>query len=135
MRGGHSILPERVTPEEAREACRALKGAMLRQEVYALDGTEAARRPYSVTERSHARRLLQRRHGNNPAVFFTHPRERLTRRRRTTHAAHRASRARPGRCPPPLPGNASGHGAGDRPGVCFTHRRVSPARSGAWADG
>ena len=29
-----TTLPERLTPEEAREACRSLKGSMLRQEVY-----------------------------------------------------------------------------------------------------
>ena len=45
-----TVLPDGVTPEEAREACRALKGSMLRQEVYALDGTEDAGRPYAVTE-------------------------------------------------------------------------------------
>ena len=32
-------LPTGLSPEEEREACRALKGAMLRQEVYALDRT------------------------------------------------------------------------------------------------
>jgi hypothetical protein len=34
-----TILPDGLTEEEEREACRALKGAMLRREVYALDGT------------------------------------------------------------------------------------------------
>ena len=37
-----TVLPAGLTPEEEREACRALKGAMLRQEVYALDGAEQA---------------------------------------------------------------------------------------------
>jgi hypothetical protein len=32
-----TVLPDGLTAEEEREACRALKGAMLRQEVYALD--------------------------------------------------------------------------------------------------
>ena len=35
-----TILPEDLTPEEAREACRSLKGSMLRQEIYGLDETE-----------------------------------------------------------------------------------------------
>ena len=35
-------LPEGLTVEEEREACRALKGSMLRQEIYALDGTGTA---------------------------------------------------------------------------------------------
>ena len=35
-----TVLPDGLTAEEEREACRALKGSMLRQEVYALDGTD-----------------------------------------------------------------------------------------------
>ena len=34
-----TVLPSGLTEDEIREACRSLKGAMLRQEVYALDGT------------------------------------------------------------------------------------------------
>src|SRR6185503_1142371 len=41
-----TILPSGLTLEEEREACRALKGAMLRQETYALDGTPKAPHPY-----------------------------------------------------------------------------------------
>ena len=40
-----TVLPEGLTVEEEREACRALKGSMLRQEVYAQDGTDEARAP------------------------------------------------------------------------------------------
>ena len=40
-----TILPDGLTPDEEREACRALKGAMLRQEIYALDGTDRAGAP------------------------------------------------------------------------------------------
>ncbi|MGA9668945.1 MAG: SpvB/TcaC N-terminal domain-containing protein, partial [Terracidiphilus sp.] len=40
----------RFSPEELREACRALRGSMLRREIYALDGTSAADRPYIVSE-------------------------------------------------------------------------------------
>ena len=35
--------PTDLTADEEREACRALKGAMLRQEVYALDGAATSR--------------------------------------------------------------------------------------------
>ena len=35
------------SPEELREACRSLRGSILRQEVYALDGTDESDRPYS----------------------------------------------------------------------------------------
>ena len=70
-----TVLPGNLTAEEAREACRSLKGAVLRQEVYALDEREESDRPYSVSERNYSIRLFQP-HGRNPhAVFFTHMRE------------------------------------------------------------
>lgn len=72
-----TILPDGLTAEEAREACRALNGSTLRQEVYALDGTEESLRPYSVSESNFTIRPLQPRGGNLHAVFFTHPREAL----------------------------------------------------------
>jgi RHS repeat-associated protein len=73
-----TILPKYLTPEEAREACRSLKGAMLRQEVYALDEQEASSRPYTVTERNYTIRPFQRKWLNRHAVFFTHTREALS---------------------------------------------------------
>ena len=73
-----TILPERLIPEEAREACRSLKGSMLRQEVYGLDETEAAIRPYWVTESNFTIRTVQRRGPNRHAVFFTHAREQVS---------------------------------------------------------
>ena len=55
-----TVLPTGLTLEEEREACRALKGAMLRQEVYALDGTEEKEaHPYVVTEQNFTIRMLQ----------------------------------------------------------------------------
>ena len=48
-----TVLPAGLTLDEEREACRALKGSMLRQEVYALDGTrQGAEHPYTVTEQN-----------------------------------------------------------------------------------
>jgi hypothetical protein len=81
-----TVLPDSLTVEEEREASRALKGSMLRQEVYAddagLDASEAeiqrARTPYTVVEQDFTIRPLQRRAGNRHAVFFTHPREAIT---------------------------------------------------------
>ncbi|TDG02547.1 toxin [Paraburkholderia guartelaensis] len=73
-----TVLPVRLDPEEAREACRSLKGAMLRQEIYGLDSTEAAGRPYSVTESNFTIRTLQRRGPNRYGVFFTHAREQVS---------------------------------------------------------
>jgi RHS repeat-associated protein len=74
----YTILPERLIPEEAREACRSLKGSMLRQEVYGLDETDEADRPYSVAENNFTIRTLQRRGPNRHAVFFTHAREQVS---------------------------------------------------------
>jgi RHS repeat-associated protein len=70
-----TILPTGLTLEEEREACRALKGSMLRQEVYALDDTDKEKHPYTVTEQNFTIRPLQHRGINRHAVFFTHPRE------------------------------------------------------------
>ncbi|HZE32924.1 MAG TPA: toxin TcdB middle/C-terminal domain-containing protein, partial [Actinoallomurus sp.] len=73
-------LPEGLTPGEQREAHRALKGSMLRQEVYAQDGSPKQEHPYSVTEHSFTVRLEQRRGANRYAVFSAHPAESFERR-------------------------------------------------------
>jgi RHS repeat-associated protein len=74
-----TVLPAGLTVEGEREACRALKGAMLRQEVYALDGTGTKDypygHPYTVTEQNFSIHMLQPRGDNPHAVFFTHARE------------------------------------------------------------
>jgi RHS repeat-associated protein len=78
-----TTLPGDLTLEEAREAARALKGLLLRQEIYALDGVGRDAdfpdgHPYSVAEQTFSVRLLQPRGDNPHAVFFTHPGEALT---------------------------------------------------------
>jgi len=70
-----TLLPPDIGVYEVREAIRALKGSMLRQEVYALDGTEAQTRPYSVSEQNYTIELVQSFGENRHAVFFTHARE------------------------------------------------------------
>ena len=55
----HRAARRADAPDEEREACRALKGSMLRQEVYALDGTTPSAAPYTVTEQNFTVRLLQ----------------------------------------------------------------------------
>jgi RHS repeat-associated protein len=78
-----SLLPPGLTVDEEREACRALKGSMLRQEVYARDADpgaaagkiQRARTPYSVAEQSFRVRVLQSRHDNRQGVFLVHPDE------------------------------------------------------------
>ncbi|HEV2234299.1 MAG TPA: SpvB/TcaC N-terminal domain-containing protein, partial [Terriglobia bacterium] len=61
--------------EEIREACRVLRGSILRQEIYAEDDSEAADRPYTASERNYTLELLQPQGPNRYAVFFAHPRE------------------------------------------------------------
>lgn len=82
-----TILPPGLSLDEEREACRALKGSMLRQEVCAEDDDhegatpeqiERAGRPYTVAEQNFSIRRAQPRGANRHAVFFTHAREALT---------------------------------------------------------
>ena len=68
-------LPAGLTIEEMREAARALKGSILRQEIFADDGTAKAALPYSVSESSYKVTCLQPRGPNRHAVFFSHPNE------------------------------------------------------------
>lgn len=78
-----TVLPEGLTVDEEEAACRALKGSMLRQEVYADDAgpgatpkqVQRARMPYTVTEQNLTIRRVQPRGGNRHAVFVTHARE------------------------------------------------------------
>src|SRR5262249_22292364 len=70
-----SRLPWDFSPDEMREACRALRGSILRQEIYAFDGSDASDRPYSVSERNYTIEVLQPRGDNLYAVFFAHARE------------------------------------------------------------
>lgn len=73
-----TLLAPGLTIAEQREACRALKGSILRQEVYAQDGSALHGIPYVVSERSYGLECLQPTGPNRHAVFFTHPRETLT---------------------------------------------------------
>lgn len=70
-----TLLPPDVSSREACEATRALKGSILRQEIYALDGSENSLHPYSVSERNFDIMMLQPKENNHYAVFFAHPRE------------------------------------------------------------
>ena len=75
-----STLPSGLNLKEYREACRALKGSLLRQEIYALDGSDKESLPYIVTERNYAVQCLQRCADtkNEHAVFLANPHEELT---------------------------------------------------------
>lgn len=71
----HTLLPPGLSLDEEREACRALRGSLLRREVYAQDGSNREVHPYQVTEQNFAIRRLQPHREDRPAVFFVHPRE------------------------------------------------------------
>lgn len=64
-----TILPDQLAADEARQACRALKGSMLRQEVYARDRTGKADHPYSIVEQNMTLVRLQPAEDNRHAVF------------------------------------------------------------------
>lgn len=70
-----TVLPAELAIDETREAIRSLKGAILRQEIYAFDGKAASGRPYSVSERNYTIRPVQPRGANRHSIFFTHARE------------------------------------------------------------
>src|SRR5260370_6032866 len=59
-----SVLPAGLIPEELGEACRALKGSMLRQEIYTLDGTDKAAHPSTVPEQKFPVERLQPKDGH-----------------------------------------------------------------------
>jgi RHS repeat-associated protein len=82
-----TVLPTGLSLDEEREACRALKGSMLRQEVYADDAelpgatpgqVRRAHTPYTVTEQNFSIRTLQPRGATRHAVFLTHAREAIS---------------------------------------------------------
>jgi RHS repeat-associated protein len=71
-------LPAGLSADERREACRALRGVVLRREVYALDGTDREPHPYVVTEQNHRVRLLQPCADHRHAVVHAHQLESVT---------------------------------------------------------
>ena len=73
------ILPAELDAAEQREAWRALKGSMLRQEIYGEDDGPHASIPYRVVEQTYTVRCLQRRATGRHAVLLPHPGETLTR--------------------------------------------------------
>lgn len=73
-----ATLDSAWTAAEMREAARALRGSILRQEIYALDDSSASKHPYSVAERSYALVRLQPHVGTQYGVFFVHPSEAIT---------------------------------------------------------
>ncbi|MEM7719441.1 MAG: SpvB/TcaC N-terminal domain-containing protein, partial [Pseudomonadota bacterium] len=73
-----STLPDDLTEKEAHQASRALRGAVLREEVYALDGSDQEPLPYAVVEQRQQVRRLQPMGLNESAVFQAFDVESLT---------------------------------------------------------
>ncbi|AOM79321.1 SpvB/TcaC N-terminal domain-containing protein [Pedobacter steynii] len=71
-------IPEQLSIEELREAYRACKGMLLRQETFALDGSEKEKIPYTVSFSNCHIKLLQEKAGNEHAVFIAHQSESLS---------------------------------------------------------
>lgn len=80
-----AILPDGLSWDAQREAFRALRGAPLRQEIYALDdaGAPSPVVPYVITENSYALEQLRAPTPDLPGVFLRTPRSARTR----THEA------------------------------------------------
>lgn len=64
-----ATLPSGLTVDEEREAVRALRGSVLRQETYGLDGSAAAAHPYQAVESSFTVHRMQPAGRNRHAVF------------------------------------------------------------------
>ncbi|KLU89105.1 hypothetical protein MAPG_08081 [Magnaporthiopsis poae ATCC 64411] len=67
-------IPAGLSADEQREACRALKGLVLRKEVYVEDGSQLSKVPYSIQQTRYRLRPIQPeqdRHGNG--VYFVCP--------------------------------------------------------------
>ncbi|MFL5624171.1 MAG: toxin TcdB middle/N-terminal domain-containing protein, partial [Ktedonobacteraceae bacterium] len=70
-----TLLPSGLTAQEEQEASRALKGKILRQEIYAEDGSPQSSDPYSVSEHTYAIRTVQPLLANPHAVFYVNEQE------------------------------------------------------------
>jgi RHS repeat-associated protein len=75
VRVGDKYISYDPLQEEIREAYRSLKGQVLREEIYGLDGTEHEQQPYQVTQTTYTIDFLQPRGFNRHAIFFSHLRE------------------------------------------------------------
>jgi hypothetical protein len=65
-----TALPNGLTANEVPEACRVLKGSILRQEVYALDGSDQENIPYTVQEKTYKINKIQDLAANNKHAVF-----------------------------------------------------------------
>lgn len=73
-----SQLPTGLSAEETRQAMRALKGQILRSEVYADDNTSASEHPYTVSTSNYLVKQIQPLEENEYASFQVIPQESLS---------------------------------------------------------
>lgn len=71
-------LPGSLTTQVLSEACRALKGMVLHQEIYSYDGSTLQDHPYSIVHHKYEVKLLQNRMNKACAVFLAGKRESLS---------------------------------------------------------
>lgn len=74
-----AAIPPGLSRLERHQACRALAGRMLRQEVYAEDGSADEKKPYAVTQATWSVRRVQPTGGAPYASFLVSPRETVVR--------------------------------------------------------
>ena len=70
-----TVLPSGLSISESKDACRALRGQALRQEIYGLDGSALEDEPYVVTETQVEVHQLYTGAGERQSVFTVMPRE------------------------------------------------------------
>ncbi|KAJ4032988.1 hypothetical protein NW756_014037 [Fusarium oxysporum] len=70
-------IPISLTSNETYDACRSLKGSILRQEVYALDGSDLEKQPYAVSETNYSISVVQPQVAAKHGVFVCQQREAL----------------------------------------------------------
>ncbi len=70
----NDFLQTLEAPRHKRDALRALRGSILRTELYALDGTVRQARPYTVSEKSYGLREINppANHEERQRIFFPH---------------------------------------------------------------
>jgi RHS repeat-associated protein len=74
-----TVLPPGLPSDSYREACRSLKGKVLRTEVYAKDKSPKSTIPYSVVESNYTIEVLQSEpDSHSHSTFTVHPRETIT---------------------------------------------------------
>ncbi|ERF71377.1 hypothetical protein EPUS_09301 [Endocarpon pusillum Z07020] len=80
-----TVLPLDISAADIHDACRALKGKMLRQETYAIDvfakpaeGPPTSSAPFTVVESNFTLQIIQSKQSNHSAVALASGRETLT---------------------------------------------------------